>query len=213
MEIVEVIKDFFNGSEIRVLGATENPLFVANDIGKVLGISKINEGLRDFDDDEKIHGIVKTQGGDQRMSLLTEKGLYRVLYTSRKPIAKVFRSWVYQLLHKIRINYQNLLVDELKILRQNLEETKITGEIGYVYFITEMPFSNKIKIGMSKNPIDRLKQLQTGNPQKLVIYHTVESTDYKRLEKTMHDICKDLNILGEWFEINESQLTGIISGI
>ena len=47
----------------------------------------------------------------------------------------------------------------------------------------------------------------------LVIYHTVESTDYKRLEKTMHDICKDLRMIGEWLEISESGLNGLISGL
>lgn len=83
---------------------------------------------------------------------------------------------------------------------------------GYIYFITEMPFNRRVKIGMSKNPVKRLKQLQTGNPNKLFIYHLFESHDYKVLERSMHDICKDLKIIGEWFEISELELSSLVSG-
>ncbi|QYB17439.1 hypothetical protein PV-S19_0075 [Pacmanvirus S19] len=83
---------------------------------------------------------------------------------------------------------------------------------GYIYFITEMPFNMRVKIGMSKNPIKRLKTLQTGNPNKLFIYHLFESNDYKVLERSMHDICKDLKLLGEWFEISELELSSLVSG-
>ncbi|SIP85791.1 Bacteriophage T5 orf 172 domain-containing with Zinc finger domain [Pacmanvirus A23] len=83
---------------------------------------------------------------------------------------------------------------------------------GYIYFIIEMPFNGRVKIGMSKNPIKRLKTLQTGNPNKLFIYHLFESHDYKVLERSMHDICKDLKLLGEWFEISELELSSLVSG-
>ncbi|QYB17539.1 hypothetical protein PV-S19_0175 [Pacmanvirus S19] len=86
-------------------------------------------------------------------------------------------------------------------------------EIGYIYFITEIPFNNKVKIGMSKNPLKRIKQLQTGNPSKLVIYYTFESEDYKLLERTLHNICADKKIINEWFEMEESELQSLISGL
>jgi prophage antirepressor-like protein len=35
-----------------------------------------------------------TLGGKQDVTFLTEKGLYQVLFTSRKPIAKTFKNWV-----------------------------------------------------------------------------------------------------------------------
>ncbi|QYB17371.1 hypothetical protein PV-S19_0007 [Pacmanvirus S19] len=84
---------------------------------------------------------------------------------------------------------------------------------GYLYFITELPFNSKVKIGISKNPEKRLKQLQTGNPNKLIIYHTIKSPDYKELEKTMHNICVDLKIINEWFDISELELNSLIAGL
>jgi hypothetical protein len=103
--------------------------------------------------------------------------------------------------------------DQLKQVNVRLDtlEKKVDGEeVGHLYFIVEMPFRNFVKIGMSKDPVGRLKQLQTGNPSRLVIYHTFESTDYKLLERTMHNICQDLRAVGEWFEMNQSQLDSII---
>lgn len=86
-----------------------------------------------------------------------------------------------------------------------------TQQSGYVYFIAEEPFSNRVKIGMSVDPHDRVRQLQTGNPNLLVLRHATKYFEYKDLEKTMHEICKDLRVLGEWFEITESELNGLVS--
>ena len=44
---------------------------------------------------------------------------------------------------------------------------------GKVYFIFQEGDDAKCKIGKSKKPNDRLRQLQTGNPNKLYIYKTV----------------------------------------
>lgn len=84
---------------------------------------------------------------------------------------------------------------------------------GYIYFIAEEPFNNKVKIGMSQNPQRRLKELQTGNPNTLVLRHVTQYDEYKALERTMHEICKDLRGVGEWFDITESELTGLVSAL
>ena len=100
---------------------------------------------------------------------------------------------------------------DMVIMEKDREISKLKSIInGSIYFIVEEPFDNKVKIGMAKNPAKRLKQLQTGNPSKLVLYHVIESADYKVLERTMHDICKDLRAHGEWFEMNQSELDSIL---
>lgn len=68
----------------------EDPLFQANQIGKLLGISNIHENLRDFSDNEKGVSLTDTPGGKQEIIFLTEYGLYRLLGRSRKPIANPF---------------------------------------------------------------------------------------------------------------------------
>jgi hypothetical protein len=47
-----------------------------------------------LDKDEKGATIVRTLGGNQRMNVVTESGLYHLVLTSRKPEAKAFRRWV-----------------------------------------------------------------------------------------------------------------------
>lgn len=63
-----------------------------------------------------------------------------------------------------------------------------------IYFI-----SNKkhVKIGYSKNPYVRLKQLQTAHPTKLKLLGTLEG-DYNT-EKLLHEIFKKNKQQGEWF--------------
>ena len=45
-----------------------------------------------------------TLGGSQQVTFLTEKGLYKVLFKSRKPIAEKFQNWVCEVIKEIRLN-------------------------------------------------------------------------------------------------------------
>jgi prophage antirepressor-like protein len=53
MQAIELSKQLFNGNEIRVFGTSERPLFVANDVAKVLGIKNINQAVSKFTAKEK----------------------------------------------------------------------------------------------------------------------------------------------------------------
>jgi prophage antirepressor-like protein len=44
--------------------------------------------------DEKGLHTVLTPGGPQKMTAITEAGLYRLIMLSRKPVAKPFQDWV-----------------------------------------------------------------------------------------------------------------------
>lgn len=50
--------------------------------------------------------------------------------------------------------------------------------INYVY-ILRSGNSQNFKIGVSKNIIDRIKQLQTGSPYKITLYHCFEAVTRK----------------------------------
>lgn len=54
------------------------------------------------------------------------------------------------------------------------------------------------KIGYSNNPNKRLVELQTGNPEELVLIRTYEGI--KALEKHIHFRYKHLNVKNEWFK-------------
>lgn len=65
-----------------------------------------------------------------------------------------------------------------------------------VYFIRS---GNFIKIGYADDPHRRLKQLQTGNPQKLELIGHVDGD--MSTEAHIHGLFSDFRVKGEWFEL------------
>jgi anti-repressor protein len=88
MDIVKAFNTNDLDTEIVIKGTSNEPLFRASDIGNVLDISIIRSVIRDFDETEKVVHSMHTLGGTQQVTFLTEKGLYKVLFKSRKPIAE-----------------------------------------------------------------------------------------------------------------------------
>ena len=70
------------------------PLFVAKDVCEHLDISNHNDAVARLDDDEKGLVTTDTLGGPQKLTAVTESGLYVLIFASRKPEAKRFRKWV-----------------------------------------------------------------------------------------------------------------------
>lgn len=64
-------------------------------------------------------------------------------------------------------------------------------------YIIQSDVTGMIKIGRSKNPEKRLKQLQTGNPNRLKLIATFKGEGWK--EKLIHDDLKNWRKKGEWF--------------
>ena len=60
------------------------------------------------------------------------------------------------------------------------------------------------KIGIAKNPKQRIKQLQTGNSDKLTIIETYESENASKIESTLHNQYAHLRNEGEWFDLSIS---------
>ncbi len=87
--------------QINIQGTLEDPIFQANQIGKLLGISNIHHSLNNFDNEEKVCRTTSTPGGKQEIVFLTEFGLYRLLGRSRKPIADKFQKWMVSVLKEI----------------------------------------------------------------------------------------------------------------
>jgi len=78
--------------------------------------------------------------------------------------------------------------------------------MGYVYLIGEKDNPGKFKIGSTRsNDISkRLKQLQTGSSSELYIKDYFETSHPFKLEKMLHNHFSSSNIIGEWFELFES---------
>jgi len=58
------------------------------------------------------------------------------------------------------------------------------------------------KIGVSKRPNKRLKELQTGNPSPVEILYLYETENAYKIEKSLHNRYSHFNTHGEWFELS-----------
>ncbi|AVH68180.1 BRO-N domain-containing protein [Nostoc sp. 'Peltigera membranacea cyanobiont' N6] len=87
----------FEEKEVRFVGTAEKPQWVASDVCNCLEIrvSGVSEAIASLEDDEKGNANVVTLGGEQEMLTVTEPGLYRLIFKSRKPVAKRFQRWVF----------------------------------------------------------------------------------------------------------------------
>lgn len=79
---------------VRSILIDGDPWFVAADVCKALEIEKTNRALSRLDDDEKGAHSVSTPGGRQRMSIISESGLYSLILGSRKPEVRAFKRWI-----------------------------------------------------------------------------------------------------------------------
>ncbi len=70
----------------------------------------------------------------------------------------------------------------------------------FIYIISD---GDSVKIGISKTPEKRLKQLQTGHPKKLTLCNVreVPETRALKLERIIHRSCGHRRLKGEWFNM------------
>ena len=110
----------FEQFNVEIHGTFDEPLFKANDIGDILGISQIRKTIQNLDEQCKVFEAGNTVTGLQEQWFLTEDGLYEVLFISKKPIAKQFKKWVRTLIKEIRLNSQKQLQEN-----QNDNQTQL----------------------------------------------------------------------------------------
>jgi prophage antirepressor-like protein len=125
MDIVKAFNTNDLHTEVVIKGTKTDPLFRASDIGIILEINNIRMSIIDFDESEK-RAVSSTDstGRMQDVTFLTEKGLYKVLFRSRKPIAQRFQNWVCEVIKEIRLNGLYELQKEVDQKQKELEQTK-----------------------------------------------------------------------------------------
>lgn len=86
----------FGDLNVRVgAGESGDPWFVLSDVCKALDIDRTHDVARRIPDYEKGTRSIRTPGGTQRLTVVTEPGLYRVIFRSNKSEAKRFQRWVF----------------------------------------------------------------------------------------------------------------------
>lgn len=118
----------FDQQEVRAITDEQGePWFVAADVCRILGITKPENAYARLTGAMKDTRIVGTPGGPQQMVVVNEAGLYKLVFTSRKPEAERFTDWVAgEVLPEIRrtggYNLPKTLPDALRLAADQAEQ-------------------------------------------------------------------------------------------
>jgi len=200
MDILKAFDILDKTIEINIQGTPENPLFQANQIGKLLEISNIHDSISDFDNDEKVFVLIYSNGGTQKTTFLTEIGLYKLLGRSRKPIASTFQSWMINTIKDIRINGFYKLKEENEVDKQLIIQNcdllthkqliKAYDQKNVIYLCRLKYLDDKkiVKIGSTQNIKERMCHMngQFDNVE-IIIIDIIEINNYRKFEKYLHN--------------------------
>lgn len=97
---------FEGQSNIRVVMKDGEPWFIAKDVCEVLGLGNPTEAIRPLARNEKSTLRISEgdggHGGPAR-NIISEAGMYRLIFRSNKPEAEIFSNWVtHEVLPSIR---------------------------------------------------------------------------------------------------------------
>lgn len=177
------LNEVFNGLPIRIVGSHEFPMFYAADIGKILGISNIRVKLRGFSSTEIVSGEIRENLGItayrangtkyEGIILLTEFGVYRLMFTTESELAETFREWFYDVIYKIRTTGTYALQKEITELKVRNEK-----ELKEKDLLVE---SNKMlsgKLQQFKNLTDKIHLFEMKNdPRRIQLSKTMPEED------------------------------------
>jgi prophage antirepressor-like protein len=89
-----IIPFSYNNNGIRVVMVNGEPWFIAKDVCEVLGITNYRNAVSKLSETMKDVHNVDTPGGNQEMAVVSEAGVYKIVFTSRKPEAERFTNWL-----------------------------------------------------------------------------------------------------------------------
>lgn len=84
----------YNSNQIRIIVKDGEPWFVAKDVCDILELGDTSKAVSRLPEAMRGTNTIPTPGGNQEMLTVTEAGLYKLVFTSRKPEAEKFTDWV-----------------------------------------------------------------------------------------------------------------------
>ena len=227
MDILKAFSLLDTEYQINIQGTLEDPLFQANQIGKLLGIVNIRDSIKEFSERDKHVVLTDTSTGLKEANFLTEFGLYKLLGRSRKPIAHKFQEWMVSVLKEIRINGIYKLKQDKEIDKQLYQHKcelsthktllKAYDKKNLVYICKLKKVDDKfiVKIGSTQDIKERLPNISKSfDCQEPVLLDIFENNNYKKFERKIHHnpnilqyyekiIKKDGTVSRETYLINE----------
>ena len=153
--------------------------------GKIKKIS-LNE-----DQYKVIENVISTNtGATKRIDYyVTKEAAILFAATERGPKGQAVVTW---LIGKSAMN-----PDELLDMVKDIDIPEVERDL-YIYAIKEVE-TGVVKIGISCDPLKRIKTLQTGNSSRLEIVAIRHAPNGLADERAAHERLKDFRVRGEWF--------------
>ena len=177
--------------------------FKASDVGNALGIVNIRTTIQNYEDDDErvVRKVYDPHGTLQDTIFLTSQGVYRLLYNSKKEIAKKFRKWAGNILDDIIFNESKELQKQLenqKLLLENKDlekkrEVEMTLRNSFnkrnLVYLIKITIDNEIiyKFGHTDDIVTRLRAHKNQICEDIELVYCIESKDRKMLERLLID--------------------------
>lgn len=84
----------FIEKNMRVIGDKDKPLFNAKDVCAILGLVDNRKAVRLLNENQRVIRKASTPGGPQNCTFLTESGVFKLIFKSKKQEAKEFQNFV-----------------------------------------------------------------------------------------------------------------------
>lgn len=218
--------------EIRVIILNNEPFrpwFVAVDVCRALDIKNSRDALSRLEDDEKQsiilpvgvskNGVTNSVGSadgtndaisgwiDNRVNIVNEPGIYRLIFSSRKKEAREFQRWVYhEVLPAIRqYGYYSLVPSAAPVVaKREKNQNRVNGQHtdASVYVAHKKGNFNIVKIGQSNNPRKRVSQIKDMDCDDIYELPRLPRKIARALEASFHNRYAPFRMDGEFFCAN-----------
>lgn len=95
----------FKGNQVRTVTINDEPYFVGKDVAEILGYKDLNRAINQHVDSDDRKALSRKDSGDSYATLwslndwtnkvvITESGVYSLIFSSELPQAKEFKRWV-----------------------------------------------------------------------------------------------------------------------
>ncbi|WP_262315231.1 Bro-N domain-containing protein [Lacticaseibacillus parakribbianus] len=108
----------WNGSDIRWIEIGGEWMAVGNDVAKALGYTNSRKALGDHVDKEDKNTVTFRDGtsGNPTRTVITEFGIYSLIFSSQLPEAKQFKRWVFGVIKELRESEDLKAFEAMKML-------------------------------------------------------------------------------------------------
>lgn len=183
---------------VTILWENGKPLYRASDVATKLGLANVRTSIADFDESEKCLCKCATSGGNQKVTFLTEMGLYRLVFASRKKNALLLQKWminvVIQLSHTGKYEMQSMK-KELQRCKKQMQMSKHDSLIQaydkkyIVYFgkVREIEGKKLIKIGSTKD-IRGTSRRHVKDFGEFTFFHVMECGTNEKYERHLQNV-------------------------